>query len=355
MTDFFARLVAESPTRVWVNNPTLDEIDLALANGAVGCTTNPAYGGGLARRAPAEVIPLVDSLLAQDAAADDHAIADRLQERLVMRIAKHFQPLHEASGGTWGYVSIQGSPETDMDGERIWEEARSGRALGVNVAPKIPATVPGMVAFERVVEAGWPVIITEVFSLDQLVTFCEAYLAIVGRTGSTPRFFMSPITGILGDHLKKIAARDGLAVPPAVLEQAGIGLARRCSALVVERHYPVTLLFGGARIPEDLTGLVGRPECATVNWSTFAEVLALDPAVARTIDQSLDPAVEGQLLDMFPDLRMGWQEGRLRPEQYEGFGPVQHFRDAFLAGWHAVLALVAERRSVTLGVADRAS
>jgi len=50
---FFRRLVAESPTRVWVNNPTAAEIGLALGQGAVGCTTNPAYGGGMLRPARA--------------------------------------------------------------------------------------------------------------------------------------------------------------------------------------------------------------------------------------------------------------------------------------------------------------
>jgi hypothetical protein len=31
MTDYFTRLVAETPSRVWVNNPTLEEISLAQA------------------------------------------------------------------------------------------------------------------------------------------------------------------------------------------------------------------------------------------------------------------------------------------------------------------------------------
>ncbi len=59
MTTYFRRVRAETPTRVWVNNPTIEEIDLALGQGARGCTTNPGYGGGLLRRAPGEVLPLI--------------------------------------------------------------------------------------------------------------------------------------------------------------------------------------------------------------------------------------------------------------------------------------------------------
>ncbi len=345
MSDYFTRLVAETPTRVWVNNPTSEEISLAQAAGAVGCTTNPAYGGGLLRRAPSDVVPVVDAVLTQHPDADDSTTADMVQDRLVARIAERFRSVFEETGGRWGYVSIQGAPENDSDGELIWREAVAGHALGPNVAPKIPATTPGFIAFERVVERGWPVIATEVFSLDQLVSFCELYLKVTDRTGARPPFFLSPITGILGDHLKKLARAKALNVPGAVIEQAGIGLARRCAALVAERGYPVTLLFGGARIQEDLTGLVGGPHCATINWSTFAEVRASNPPLEHTLARPLDPNVERTLLSTFTDVWKGWETGRLSTEEYESFGPVQHFRDTFLAGWRGVLAMIRERRA----------
>jgi transaldolase len=342
-SDYFTRLSAETPSRVWVNNPTVEEIALALAHGAVGCTTNPAYGGGLLKRAPGDVVGFVDACMG--ASDDDRVVADLVQQRLVGRICAAFRPLFEETKGQWGYVSIQGSPETDMDGERIWDEAQAGKAIAPNATPKIPATLPGLVALERVVERGWPVIVTEVFSLDQVVAACELYQRVTDRTGNRSPFFMSPITGILGDHLKKIARRDGLSVPDTAMNWAGIGLARRCAALVAERAYPVTLLFGGARIPEDLTGLVGEPHCATINWSTFAELLALNPPIVNTIGAPLDPALETALLTAFPDVWKAWEVGRLAPEDFEGFGPVQHFRDNFLAGWHGVLAMVAARRA----------
>ena len=280
------------------------------------------------------------------ASEDDRVVADLVQQHLVGRIVARFRPLFDASGGTAGFVSIQGSPETDMDGERIWEEAQVGHAIGPNATPKIPATIPGFVAMERVVERGWPVIVTEVFSLDQVAASCELYLEVTGRTSVRSPFFMSPITGILGDHLKKVAHARGLDVPVRAMEFAGIGLARRCAALVADRGYPVTLLFGGARIPEDLTGLVGARHHATINWSTFAEILVANPPIERTIDAPLDPEIERALLDTFPDVWQAWELGRLAPERFESFGPVQHFRDNFLAGWHGVLSMIAERRDV---------
>jgi transaldolase len=344
MKDYFARLTATTPTRVWVNNPTAVEVGLAQGRGAVGCTTNPGFGGNLARRAPDEVLPDVRALLADHPAISDPDVADLLQERLVARIATAFLPLHESSRGAWGYVSIQGPPERDVDAGCIWDDAVAARQLGPNVAPKIPATVPGLDAFEHVVQEGWPVIVTEVFSVDQLVAACERYEAVTARTGVRPPFFLSPITGIFGDHLRKVAARDGIEVPAQAINLAGIGLARRCAAIVAERAWSVTLLFGGARIAEDLTGLVGERHCATVNWSTFEEIEAIDPAIEHTIDRPLDPVIERALLQAFPDVLRAWTAGALEPEEFEAFPPVQHFREVFIAGRRTVTDLVADQR-----------
>ena len=335
-TTYFDRLVADTPSRVWVNNPTSEEIGLAQAQGAVGCTTNPAYGGGLLKRVPDEVIPVVRETADELSGASIAEISDAVQKKLVARVVERFRALHESSGGQLGLVSIQGAPDADTDGEHIWKEAQEGHALGQNATPKIPATLPGLVAFERVVQSGWPVIVTEVFSLDQVGFFCDKYLAITDKTGVRSRFLMSPITGILGDHLKKLSKQQGLDMPPHELELAGVYLARRCAALVAERGYPVTLLFGGARTMDDLTGLVGAPHHATINWSTFEEVIAFDPPIEHTIDREPDHAIAERLTKTFPDVWKAWELDRLAPEEFEEFGPVQHFRDSFIAGWNAV-------------------
>ena len=46
---YFHRLHQETPTRLWINNPTLEEADLAIAAGAISCTTNPAYSARIVK------------------------------------------------------------------------------------------------------------------------------------------------------------------------------------------------------------------------------------------------------------------------------------------------------------------
>jgi len=339
---YFSQLRTDTPTRVWVNNPTIDEIGLALEQGAVGSTTNPAYGGNLLRRAPDEILPVIAACARET--DDDLRAADLVQQRLVARIAERFRPLHDASGGQLGFVSIQGAPEADHDSDRILHEAREGHAIAPNVAPKIPATAPGLAAFETLVAEGSPTIVTEVFSLAQFVDTVERYLRVTGRTGTRPPFFISPITGIFGDHLKAVAARDGLDVSAADMELAGVALSRACYRVAQERDYPVTLLCGGARIPLDLTGLVGGALHATINWSTFAEVMASPEPFAAGLDEPLDTAALTRLETAFDDVRRAMRLDGLTLEEFEGFGPVQHFRNNFIAGWTKVHEAIAAQR-----------
>ena len=295
---YFERVRRETGGRFWVNNPTIEEMDLALAHGAMGCTTNPGYGGNLVKRAPQEVLPIVRACLAES--DDDEVVAERVQERLVGRICERFAPLYERTEGREGFVSIQGAPERDTVGADIMEATRAAWAIAPNATPKIPATVPGYDAMEAAVAKGSQVIVTEVFSVAQVIETCERWLRVTNETGVRPPFFMSPITGIFGDHLKKLAARDGIDVPAGTMEMAGVLVSRACFKLVREREYPVTLLYGGARIELDFSGLIGGNMAATINWSTAAELIEHDPPARVSATDAVDAGVTKALTEAFP-------------------------------------------------------
>ncbi len=339
---YFEQVRAATGTRFWVNNPTAADVELALANGAMGCTTNPAFAAGLLGRAPDEVVPVIGACVAEE--ADDHAAAERVQERLVAAIATAFRPLYDATRGAEGFVSIQGAPGSDDDAAAILREAASARAIAPNVTPKLPATKAGLDALEVLVADGSPVIVTEVFSVAQLIAVCERWLIASRRGGVRPPFFMSPITGIFGDHLRAVAGRDGLAIPDPAIAQAGVLVAKACYRVVRERDYPVILLFGGSRSPIDFTGLVGGGMATTINWSTAEQLLVSSPEAAATIDAPVDPAVERTLREAFADVRTALDPDGLGEDDFAGFGPVRYFRDIFVAGWDTLLEAVRAAR-----------
>ena len=125
----------------------------------------------------------------------------------------------------------------------------------------------------------------------------------------------------------------------------GSALSRECYRLVKERGYPVTLLCGGSRISFDLTGLVGADLHATINWNTFAEVLESDEPFAPGFEVPIDPDVLARLEATFDDVRRAMRLGSLTVDEFEGFGPVQHFRNNFIAGWNSVLTAIADART----------
>lgn len=340
---YFARLISSTSSRAWVNNPTLKEVGLAIEQGAVGCTTNPAHGGGLLRRAPEEIRPVIAEVVRE--IDDDELAAEETQRRLVARILPFFRSIFDENGGRLGFVSLQGPPDLDTEPGPILASAEKAIRLGSNCVPKIPATEPGIEAFGVLVADGQPTIVTEVFSLAQLAVVAERYLEITARTGNRPPFIMAPITGIFGDHLRAVAQREGIAIEQSAIEWAGVAWARAAAALVAERSYPVTLLYGGARTMQDLTGLVGDGHQATINWSTFDEVLKADPECRDTVHDETPPQLVGALSERFADFRAALDLNALDVHDFEGFGPVQQFRKNFLDGWQAVLAAIATERS----------
>jgi transaldolase len=332
---YFLAVKNRTASRLWVNNPTLGEVQLAFDQGAVGCTTNPAYAGSLLRRAPEEVLPVIHECAAET--GDALRAAHLVQNRLVRRIAARYAPLFRESGGHEGFVSIQGAPDEDHDGSRILAQGQEARSIGPNIAVKIPATEPGFFAFERLVADGTPTIVTEVFSLAQLIETCTIYLRVTEATGQRPRFFISPITGILSDHLKAVAAAEGIPYSVGLLDWAGVALARACNEVVESRDYPVTLLFGGARLPVDFTGLIGARTAATINYSTVLEILGCPPSIEDSIHSPVDPHVLAELSAKFDDFARAISLDGLPVDEFEDFGPVLHFRTSFLNGWRAVV------------------
>jgi transaldolase len=340
---YFEWLARATASRAWINNPTASEIDLAIAQGVVACTTNPAYGGNLLKRAPDEIEPDI-AAVAGAGLHGDEAVA-HVQQRLVGRILPSFRAHFEASGGREGWVSYQGAPELDVDAGHIIDAARVARSLGPNCIPKIPATGPGLEAMDVLVREGEPVLMTEVFSLAQVRETCERYLRATEAGGRRPVFIMAPITGILGDHLRRVAHDQGSSIEPEAVTWAGVIWARAAKRLVDEQGYPVQLLYGGARTIADLTELVGGPHASTMNWATFAEVLEADPERRETVGDPPPADIAQQLAETFADFRQALDVDSLDLDDFEGFGPVQHFRDVFIAGWAAVREAIAARQS----------
>ncbi|MEO8156919.1 MAG: transaldolase [Betaproteobacteria bacterium] len=94
------------------------------------------------------------------------------------RAADLFRPVHDASGGVDGWVSLEISPLLADDTAGTIKAAAQlhARAKRPNLFIKIPGTRAGVAAIEESIFAGVPVNVTLLFSRDHYVAAAEAYM-----------------------------------------------------------------------------------------------------------------------------------------------------------------------------------
>ena len=342
---YFIRVAKQTPTEFWINNPSREHADLAIANGATGCTNNPSYSQKMVDH-PTEgayAMVLLDAAI-RETDNDNDSIAI-FQRKLVAPISEKFMPLFNRTNGRQGYVSIQGDPINEDDPDVVIREALENRKLAPNICCKIPTTKSGLAAMEYLVGKEVPLNATEIFGISQGVELIETYIRASKKTGKSPRLFISHIVGIYDDHLNNVVARDHIEISPDVLWQAGLAVARKLYQTMEERNYPGTFIAGGARGLHHYTEMVGGKVCGTINWEgTADELIKQDPPVVYRLFNPVPQHVIDELIAKLPDFKRGYLGDGLEIDEFEHFGPVVLFRSMFTKSWKQVLDLIKERR-----------
>ena len=343
--DYFHRVTALTPTRFWINNPTRAEVDMAIAAGALGCTNNPAYCGKMVDREEERelVLTLLDQAIGET--DDDSEAQSLLQLRLIKNTQEKFLEVYKRTSGEHGYVSIQGDPIEEHDPDVIIREGRRNRQLGPNMCIKIPTTEAGLQAMEVLVAENTPINATECFAVKQAVDICEIYDRVTSKTGKYPKLYLSHIAGIYDEYLREYVERESVDISADVLWQAGLAVSRKVYRIIQERGYRATFVAGGARGLHHFTEMVGGDVCVTINWRGSADkLLEVDPPVVYRLFNPVPQKVVEELMEKLPDFARGYADDGLSVEEYEDFGPVEHFRSGFVRNWNKILSIAAERR-----------
>lgn len=342
LTTYMDRVIQQTPTRFWINNPSGEELRKAVEAGAINGTTNPAYGSKLLQREPQFIEPIIAAVIRD--VEDDLEAADLVYQRITARFMEAFLPLYEQSHGTQGMVTMQDDPCRDHESRLIVEAALRHATVGANYLAKIPVMPTGMEAMAELIGRDIPICATECFSIAQTVAMCALYEEVSKETGKSPPFFITHITGIYDEELQAQVERDGIDIAPERLKLAGSIIARKQYRLVKESGYRTTLLGGGARGTHHFTEFVGGDFHITMNWSTIAELNEMDGEVVNRIDPEDPPDLVEELREKIPDFRRAYDDDGLTPDEFEPFAPLQRFRNNFIAGCEAVKQAIAERR-----------
>ena len=331
---YFQRVHAQSPTRFWINNPTLDQAQKALAAGAINCTTNPTYTAKMLKSE--DMRPQILDILkrAKAQASDVHEAASLTQRGAVKLLLPVFQALHAQNPRRQGFVSLQGDPTREDDPKNIIDEALKDMALGENFIAKIPTTRAGLEAIRFLAARNVPIIATEIMSVSQCLAACKAYAEADGSGA----LFVTCIAGIFDDCLKIQASEGKIDAAPDVLFQAGCALMRRQYRIMTQENLPGILLGGGARGLHHFTEFVGGACDITINWKgTADELIRLDAPVLSRMDARENELVIDELLAKSEVFRKAWLRDGLSLDEFENFPPVRLFRGQFEDGWAALV------------------
>jgi transaldolase len=180
---------------LWLDNITRDLLDSGTLRRYIdewsisGLTSNPTIFdealSGSAAYDPA-IRDAARGTLSDEALFMDLALAD------LRRAADLLRPIHDATQGIDGWVSMEVSPLLVDDSSGTLEAATRifGQASRPNLFVKIPGTPAGIAAIEESIFNGIPVNVTLLFSREQYLAAAEAYLRGVERrldAGRDPR------------------------------------------------------------------------------------------------------------------------------------------------------------------------
>ena len=343
---YFYKVAELTPTKMWINNVTREEAQMAIDAGALGCTQNPSYTWKMMNN-PKEknhAIKLLDDTLKET--DDDNEVVCRLQRKLITGIAEVFMQVYERTNGEHGYVSIQGDPIHEEDSTVIIHEARLNREISPNMMIKIPATDAGLQAMHVLIEENTPLNATEVMGVSQFIDVCEMYHKIIKETKTKPVMYFSLITGIFDEWLHKYVKEQGIEINPDILYQAGLVIAKKVYQMRSDHGYELGFIGGGVRGLQHFTEMVGGDVCITMNWGgTADQLIELDYPVVSRLFNPVQPRVLDELLEKVPGFRQAYMEKGLTVDEYEDYGPVMHFRNSFISAWKNVLATVKKRRA----------
>lgn len=139
-------------------------------------------------------------------------------------------PVHEASGGEDGFVSVEVSPRIAHDTAQTIADAQAlDDRLGLtNAMIKVPATRAGLPAIRQLTAEGRSINVTLIFSLDRYADVIDAYLSgLEDRDGdlseirSVASFFISRVDGAVDPLLAASTDPDaGSLVGTAAVTQA---------------------------------------------------------------------------------------------------------------------------------------
>lgn len=348
--DLGQSLWLDNITRGLLTSGTLDRYINELS--VTGLTSNPT----IFERAINEA-GFYDDAIHQKALAGEsgEALFFELALEDLTQAADLFRPIHDATGGVDGWVSLEVSPLLADNTAGTTQAAAQlhARAQRANLFIKIPGTAAGIPAIEETIFAGVPVNVTLLFSREHYIAAAEAYMRGIERRIAVG--LDASVASVASIFVSRwdVAIQDQ--VSDALRNRLGIAIAKRtykayCDLLASKRWQ--NLADAGARPQRLLWASTGTKDSGAAD-TLYIEALVA-PDTINTIPEKtlLAFAEHGKVKDAMP-IDGGNAEAVLAQFTRAGINDAALAADlqregtvAFARSWNDLISLIASKSDV---------
>lgn len=340
------KMTQTTPTCLWNDSASVQELTYSIEHGAVGATCNPVIVLGVLKKEIAVWKSRIDALSNEFPFATEDEIAWKIVREMSIRAAAPLLPVYEAQCGKNGRLSIQTDPRLYRNSKAIVEQAEEFNKLAVNMIVKIPVTSAGIPAIEEATYRGISINATVCFTLPQCVAVAEAVERGLKRREKEGKDIspMGPVctimVGRLDDWLKVLVEKDNIAIDPGYLEWAGVAVFKKTYKLFRERGYRIRLLSAAFRNHMHWSELIGGDVVISPPYSWQVRFNQSDVEVIPRIDNPVEPHMVEAMCAKFADFRRAYSENGLAVPEFDTFGPTRRTLRQFITACHDLDAVV---------------
>jgi len=228
-----------------------------------GVTTNPPLSFQAIQDDPACWSAWVAGYVQAHPGQDKNQVGWALYKEIVRQGAELFQPVFEATGYCYGHISAQVNPYDFFNSEAMLQQALELRALGPNIAIKIPGTMQGMPVLRQLTALGIPTNCTSGYTVPQFVAVAEnvqeglleARRNCVDLTGWRSVVTYMSARWEAAPEFEQQAAALGLPLSPEDRRLASTAIFKEAYRIFRERAYPSKMLICSLRLGPVVDGV----------------------------------------------------------------------------------------------------
>jgi len=328
-----------------------------------GVTTNPPLSYQAIQDDPARWSTWVREHGLAHPDRDATQVGWALYEETVRQGAELFRPVYETSDYSHGHLSAQVDPYTFFDAEAMLSQALKLKALGPNIAIKIPGTHEGLDVIFRLTALGVSTNCTAAYTVPQFIAAADAVQAglLVARTSGVDLTGWRSVVTYMSARwegaaeFEQEAAQQGLSLSPEDRRLAGVAIFKQAYRIFRQRAYPSKMLICSLRLGPVVDGatrcwhleetagaraVFTLPPPFLTELFTKAEHMTFEPRIRRDLQADVM-----ERLQRIPYFNAAYQPDGLTPPEFNHLPPLLSTWKEFKEAKDKIVAFAAQAMS----------